>query len=474
TSTGRSCDGYEAEALTRGPAYSSPRTSLSVNAPNSGESRYLQFFVEKTLSSFQAFFPDDLWHTRALQLAQSESSIRHGLVALASYHHEYLHQQGSGSSEFALSQYNMAIKELTRCSDGTSRHPEPHLQVLSCLIFISIEILRGKIKSAINLFKHGCEMMWQLRRTQASRLRLGTDVERTFYLAEAFFKRLAVQISMVCFYHVPTLKNDIDSDYEKLVGDVSPELSTAFHARSSNSDFGSSFNFRTLVAARETLLNIIIRSSMQSELRSDRICYAEQIQQWIQSFNSLVARLSTQSLSNAEKRGIALLELHKRNLSLNLAGLSHDTESMDEDFFWDQYVADFEEMIPYAAVAVGLDTDDTDSGDSNKASWHMEIGVTPVLFQLIARCRDPLVRRKAIAIMLADQMQEGVWNSFLAARVAKILVEVEENGKEVLSGDEIHVARRVRTVQVQLASGDRQAKVQYANRYGSLEHYISW
>ncbi|VUC30156.1 unnamed protein product, partial [Clonostachys rosea] len=455
TSTGRRCDGYEPEVLTRGPGYSSPQASLSINAPNSGESRYIQFFVEKTLLSFQAFFPDDLWHTQALQVAQSESCIRHGLVALASYHNDYLHQQGSERSEFALSQYNMAIKELTRCSDGTSRYPEPHLQVLSCLIFISIEILCGKIKSAINLFKHGCEMMWQLKRTQASRLRSGTAAERTFYLAEAFFKRLAVQISM-------------------LVGDVSPELSTAFHARSSNSDFPSSFNFKTLVAAREALLNIIIRSSMQSELRSDRICYAEQIQQWIQSFNSLVARLSTQSLSKAEKRGIALLELHKRNLSLNLAGLSHDTESMDDDFFWDQYVADFEEMIPYAAVAVGLDTDDADSEDSSKPSWHMEIGVTPVLFQLIARCRDPLVRRKAIAIMLADQMQEGVWNSFLAARVAKILVEVEENGKKVLSGEEIHVTRRVRTVQVQLESGDRQARVQYANKYASLERFISW
>ncbi|CAI6089446.1 unnamed protein product, partial [Clonostachys chloroleuca] len=474
TSTGRRCDGYGAEVSTRGLGYRNSRPSLSVNAPNSGESLYLQFFVEKTLLSFQAFFPDELWHTRALQLAQSESSIRHGLVALASYHHGYVHQQGSESSEFALSQYNMAIKELTRCADGTSRHPEPHLQVLACLIFISIEILRGKIKSAINLFQHGCQMMWQLKRTQASRLRSGSEMERTFYLAEAFFRRLAVQISMVCFYHVPKLKSDTDSSEGKLVGDVSPELSTAFHARSSNSDFPSPFNFRNLVVARETLLNIIIRSSMQSELRSDRICYAEQIQQWIQSFNSLVSRLSIQSLSKAEKRGIALLELHKRNLSLNLAGMAHDTESMDDDFFWDQYVADFEEMIPYAAVAVGLDTYDTDFGDSSKASWHMEIGVTPVLFQLIARCRDPLVRRKAIAIMLADQMQEGVWNSFLAARVAKILVEVEENGKQVLSGHEIHVTRRVRTVQVQLESGDRQAKVQYANRYGSLEHYISW
>lgn len=144
TSTGRKCDGYQTNTPSP-PAASSPSavsspTSVISTYSTQPEARSFQFFIEKTLVNFQTFFEDDLWNRRVLQVAQSEDCIRHAIVALAYYHELYLtHEQWrSLESVSALKHYNLAIKELLNPSPNTSS--QGHILVLSCLIFICIEV----------------------------------------------------------------------------------------------------------------------------------------------------------------------------------------------------------------------------------------------------------------------------------------------------------------------------------------------
>lgn len=226
TSTGRNCDGYQTSTASP-PAASSPST---VSSPTSVISTYttqpeaqsFQFFVEKTLVNFQTFFEDDLWNRRVLQVAQSTDCIRHAVVALAYYHQLYLtHEQWrSLESVSALKHYNLAIRELLNPSPDTSS--QGHILVLSCLIFICIEVtcfphtswfmlthvklLHGKTDSAISLFRYGCRMIHQFRKTFSTNRGHGShtksDVEATFNLADACFRRIAVQLLMVCLHHM--------------------------------------------------------------------------------------------------------------------------------------------------------------------------------------------------------------------------------------------------------------------------------
>lgn len=103
------------------------------------QARSLQFFTEKTLAGLQNFFPDHLWNTKILQVAQSTECIRNAVIALASFHEQYLRLNSvqQSDSRFGLGHYNLAIRQLISFNEESS---PPHIPILSCLIFLCIEV----------------------------------------------------------------------------------------------------------------------------------------------------------------------------------------------------------------------------------------------------------------------------------------------------------------------------------------------
>lgn len=50
------------------------------------------------------------------------------------------------------------------------------------------------------------------------------------------------------------------------------------------------------------------------------------------------------------------------------------------------------------------------------------------LYCIVLKCRDPAVRREAIALLKAQPRREGLWDSVLTAKLSELLVSVEEEG----------------------------------------------
>ncbi|KAF6522433.1 hypothetical protein HZS61_013961 [Fusarium oxysporum f. sp. conglutinans] len=402
TSTGRKCDGYQTEAPSP-PAKSSPSvisspTSVVSTYATRPEARSFQFFIEKTLVNFQTFFEDDLWNRRVLQVAQSTDCIRHAIVALAYYHQLYLtHEQWrSLDSVSALKHYNLAIRELLNPSPDTSS--QGHILVLSCLIFICIELLHGKTDSAISLFRYGCRMIQQFRRTFSVSRGHGShtksDVEATFNLADACFRRIAVQLLM-------------------LMGDVDAGLWSSYYKTFSNTLPPPNTSFSSLSDAREAILELLVEQAspgLKGKPIYETISHASKVEQWGQSFDNLLTELgnSGKSFSAGDKRAIALLQLHRKYLEINVAKYLH---GQGDPCFWDRFTAEFDEIVNYAATAAGLDKNYTQRNWANdspsEAYFHVDLGYTSVLVSVIARCRDPSVRRRAIAVMLAELSSFG-------------------------------------------------------------------
>ncbi|KLO93381.1 Uncharacterized protein LW94_9126 [Fusarium fujikuroi] len=447
TSTGRKCDGYQTDtpsppAASSSSAVSSP-TSVVSTYSTQPEARSFQFFIEKTLVNFQTFFEDDLWNRRVLQVAQSTDCIRHAIVALAYYHELYLtHEQWrSLESVSALKHYNLAIKELLNPSPNTSS--QAHILVLSCLIFICIELLHGKTDSTIGLFRYGCAMIRQFRRTfsinRSHGSRTKSDVEATFSLADACFRRIAVQLLM-------------------LMGDVDVGIWSSYHETFSNTPPPPETSFSSLSDAREAILELLVEQAspgLKGKPIYETVSHATKVEQWGQSFDSLLTELKNghKSLSIGEQRAIALLQLHRKYLEINVAKYLH---GQGNPCFWDRFTAEFDEIVNCAATAAGLDESYTQKNwakDSpSEAYFHVDLGYTSVLVSVIARCRDPSVRRRAIAVMLAERVQEGVFNGTQSARVGARVMELEEarSGREVRRSSDIPETARVRTIRVHL------------------------
>ncbi|KAH7243084.1 hypothetical protein B0J15DRAFT_501848 [Fusarium solani] len=460
TSTGRKCDGYRADSSN---CVTLPASVGSIYALTP-QARSLQFFTEKTLAGLQTFFPDDLWNTKILQVAQSTECIRNAIIALASFHEQYLKLTSSQQpgSKFGLGHYNLAIRQSISSSNEVSS--PPHIPILSCLIFVCIEVLQGKIESAIALFKYGSKIIQQYQSDICSVNQFGncylnpqlrSDAVMTLQLAKALFKRIAVQIYM-------------------LTGDVDSELVIAF-----KNTFGGTYPlhdmpFRCLAEAREALLDIIVEQAspgLKGQDAEQLMFHSVKIRQWCSLFDTLIAKdySGEKPLSDVERRAIALLQVYRQYLEINVAKYAY---GQGDPCFWDRFTAEFGNMVNNAAIATGLDG--KGSEQTSKSLFHMDIGVSSILFSIIARCRDPTIRRKAIGIMLAHRSQEGVWNSPLAAQGAIKLMELEESrsGKEVKRSQDIPEEARVRTVRLYLESGKRTAKMVYGFDQGSWEWTI--
>ena len=76
-----------------------------------------------------------------MQLSVSDEGIRHCLVALSCAHESYvLHQRWSdpgSNATFGLQQYS---KSINRIVGNTSNPPEIHVQIVSCILFVCIEV----------------------------------------------------------------------------------------------------------------------------------------------------------------------------------------------------------------------------------------------------------------------------------------------------------------------------------------------
>lgn len=152
TSTGRTCDGYEFPPDVESSSSINPSamvirlaTSPSSNiVGNDREQRSFHFFRHTTVTQLSGFFGEDMWDRLVLQTSHFEPAIRHAVIALGSLHerfvgHSGLISQRDSLDNFALQQYNLAIRSLM---EPVSRKKRPSTDVclVACTLFACFEV----------------------------------------------------------------------------------------------------------------------------------------------------------------------------------------------------------------------------------------------------------------------------------------------------------------------------------------------
>ncbi|KAF5554147.1 Zn(2)-C6 fungal-type DNA-binding domain-containing protein [Fusarium mexicanum] len=420
-STGRTCDGYEEEAAEQVLQQYLPIQSVITRYGNSQEARSIQFFIERTLSQLTSFFPDEFWGISVLQLAQYDPSISHALVSFSTYHEAFTNGMPGQKIPFALKHYNLSIKELHASHSALS-----HVHL----------ILQGHTETAIRLFKHGHRMMSQFRQV--------TGLNSILNHVQTLFNRLALQVAL-------------------LVGDVTPQLSLKSVSGSQLTMVNTNYTFSSLLEAREAL-NAILALRLTETVTNSALLAA--FSRWSQAFDKFVISRGGLAFSPNEQRSLALINLHRRYFNLVLPW--ENTNNYQYVLSLDNYTNDFEELVNCASRVLGLEDTDT------APLFHLEIGVVPVLFMAVAWCRDPGIRRKAISLLMSRQAQEGVWSSHLTGRVAQRIMEAEEDKLDVRSCEDVPGPRRVKSVDVSLGPGERQAMIRYEQQDKEWEEAIGW
>ncbi|KAF5989020.1 c6 zinc finger domain-containing protein [Fusarium bulbicola] len=266
---------------------------------------------------------------------------------------------------------------------------------------------------------------------------------------------------------VITLFNRLALQVAILVGDVMPQLSLKCASGSQFVMANTNYTFSSLLEAREAL-NAILALRL-TEAVTNSVIVAE-FSQWSQAFDKFVTSRGGLPFSPSEQRSLALIDLHRRYFNMVLPWENIDNH---QGFLsLDSYTRDFEDLVDCASRVLGLEATDTVSQAA--PLFHLEIGVVPVLFVIVAWCRDPGIRRRSISLLMSRQAQEGVWSSHLTGRVARRIMEAEEEKLDVRSSRDVPGPRRVRSVYVSLGPGERQAMIRYEQQDREWEEAIGW
>lgn len=495
TSTGRKCDGYRAQQQGSTQALKSRTTSsLLAERPLSqlvgmqdNEKRAFDFFLAKTAPSLAGTLDKEFWCNQVMQLSHAEPLVLDAVMAISILyeHPQYLPSfslKGPGELQKfsapttlpvpdtnharALRLYNRAIRGFKqRMEEGKAT---PLLALLSCVLFICIEIIRDDVMAAFDLFTKGTKILQTMQSTpemdpgilqtvQSTFARIGVlsavfgsppppeifSAGRKFVGPTAFSSmtdaRLALYTLMGDTHHIlhktarctswlfsdgddpsalapkmqmtPT-QQDWPGDVESSDGSIfstSASFLASYQpwAADALSDLHLKYHGQSKGTDEELheIETLLASLSLRQEVLNSRL------NDWYTNFTALP------KCSLEDERTASGLLMYYHVTFLWLAS----RKSIRQCAF-DQYPDHFYQIVTHAETHVRA------HASGQQPPFVFEMGVLPPLYFVTMKCRIPSLRRRALQAMMNAPKKESLWGATSTLELARRIVEFEEEG----------------------------------------------
>lgn len=201
-------------------------------------------------------------------------------------------------------------------------------------------------------------------------------------------------------------------------------------------------SFATILEARDSLVHIMNLSTRfirhTKELRytngitaADILHYSKLLACLSDWKRTLDTYLTTQTPTPHLAEAAATLEIHQ------LAALTWLNRSLtNRESATDADIPLYERAVCLAESLQQSTTPQTTLTKSQHqpSTFLFDMEFVSPLYLCAMKCRQPLIRRRAIAALRRCTRREGLWDSQKAAAIAERIAEVEEEGMEVLDG----------------------------------------
>lgn len=397
--------------------------------PGSREERqYVHVFCTQATHTLSGFFPSDFWTRFLPQLSHRYPTIRHAVSAVGAVYEKQLLPATSDSTnveQFTLQQYNKAIQSIL----GQMSAPQTvgiDLVLVTCLLFVCLETLRSKNSRALDHIQSGVQIL--AARLKEKKITINNEFDRELLNT---FGRLNIQ---TCLF---------GRGIQPL--DINPEKSTL-----AMSEEGLTFD--NISQAREALTSlqcralVFIRSvGSRSGITYDDV-YAQQIKEqqafeaehytWRAAFDRLRKRSSKTTGISDPRAPLALLIDYNTSLVWLLNCI------FQEESHFDNFTSHFEEIVRLAENILELSPETESKPDAEQFS--LDPGVLAHIYWTAHKCRNPLIRRRAIKALARCPARQGMWFRPLIVQVASKIVETEEAAQCTLPVEERKVAEKDR------------------------------
>lgn len=436
TGSGRKCDGYsdasqrELHENIKKPssAHPIPRSSSNVSSdsclvliPGTRQERqYLQFFCDEAINALSGYFPSELWNRLLPQKSHHHPILRHAAAAVGAAYEQRTLRDSTGQTVnegFALQQYNKAIQNF-RGQVVSPNCYDNNVILLTCALFSCLEMLRSNQNGAMDHIQGGVQILMSKLRSapvQSSKpvSALGTFDRDLFQ----FFYRMDLQTSLsgrnLHFLEIPEEDKTAPTFFSH--GNLVFEDIT--HAR----DCITGLKLRALSIVRKIGF-ILARPhteppSPEDEAKQQRLI--EDFQKWHKSFEVMMKKPpKTIGIRDPRAPLALLIEYHVSYFWLCKCNAKYETE-------YDEHMSNYTKIIESAEEIIEL-TKTLSKPSSIPRRFFMEAPITPSLYWTAYKCRDPLLRRRAIKAILNFPACQGGWENRRHAASATRIMEIEE------------------------------------------------
>ncbi|KAJ5225202.1 hypothetical protein N7468_006427 [Penicillium chermesinum] len=412
-------------------------TPVPAGSLNHDEQMSFDWFKEMTTKKFAGLFKSDFWETLVFQASAQEPAVRHAVVALSAAHRFDPNYEPwtipttypFDAEQFTLQQYNKAIQHL-KLRMGRNEKNDVRVALITCMIFVTLEYLRGLYKRGSAHLRHGIALLSNIPEKKSPM------TPNVFDAAEDFahnalidsYARLSIQSAM--FGHVPA------------------SMCAVIRNPKTNA---LPYNFPSASEARQTLDDLLNRihclkrhsyASRENESKDDMREMVEtqevimgDLALWRKAFDNSIPRFMTGKDGRRDQFGHLLLVVY-----YEMAMIKGSTCLSDDEMIFDQYthrfliiLTAFLDMWKFFASLDFRIRDmrkimDEPSDKCAGNGFTVESGFIPPIYYTTLKCRDPGIRRQAIAILRSVPHREGVWNGPLLADIAEQLMKMEEAG----------------------------------------------
>ena len=456
TSSTESCSGPESDLrLSRGTAL-----GLSINDQ---DLHYFDHFRHHAIQHLASPLDAGLWQNYILRISASKPAILHAISALSAQHELFLKNGHTDASRnilikdpvvaYSWKHYIHAIRQLHHgIPDASNDRPTPDETIVTCLLLIFFEVLRGEYPTALMHLEAGLQIFsTHYPLVEMSSVSEPNQDDPLKGLAR-IFRRLDIQASSylgdrsVSAFSIPHHETTSGPFRSSFVSQPSLEFVTIQNARDALDEHVARIYKFTRSPAQSLQGNPLLGSRRVFELKYDPIFhsgdahwsgltkflqerehYLEALRAWAYAFEDFLRRSKNatiqregappNSFRDEEVEQCAVIWISYLVTYITLSTCVEPDESS-----YDGHITQFQEIVNHAH-SILLAEGATKSAANRRLS--LEMSVVHPLFITAFKCRDSTIRRRAISLLHISG-QEGVYNGKMLARIAEHVVEHEE------------------------------------------------
>jgi hypothetical protein len=400
----------------------SPSVSIRGTA---GQRRSFHYFQSRNMSDMPGNFEPSFWNRMILQFSHNYPTVQQSLVALSAiYEANDQDNRSPGSSmtaslpaPHALHQYNKAVRHLVEYLSSTQH--DLRVTLISCLIFVWIEILQNNLDAAFKHLDGGLKILRDIRVSLCipsyAEIPAIHDAEDIYGSLSRSFIRLRIQAA-IHGSQLPGITTTSTREIE-VIAPVPHSFTSVFESRSFlDNEINSILGY--LRELRDTDHYASVDMLAIDQIRR---AHLERIQQWhIATTMMATSTLTQQDL--IQSSGVAYLQLYHIFLETILKTMLSGSEMA-----FDEYTSEFERMLALAErLASKPDVE-------NPPVLSFDMNVIPPLFFLVLKCRVLRLRLQAVALLKRAPKQEGMWRRDGVIKVCNWKIMIEEQGRGQLA-----------------------------------------